>query len=236
MSEVQTTHDSTATEKRAPDAHVDSTRSTRSNMSASKRKRDPADQDGPASSAKRSSYSKRGAAPEAPSSDLNESSFLSTQNHSSGGTGEDNMAQSSTTSLDFDGLPHNSGDPSSHQNGTHNPNEASQTAAAALAGIFPNMTVPQPTELSFASSTSQEGEGRNLDPSFNMGEHGGQHDQGHQGFDLEAALTRENAASGREPSSASKPAVGTDEWHRVRRDNHKEGMYPCFPSPLLLVT
>ena len=24
---------------------------------------------------------------------------------------------------------------------------------------------------------------------------------------------------------ASKPAVGTDEWHKVRRDNHKEGMY-----------
>jgi hypothetical protein len=28
------------------------------------------------------------------------------------------------------------------------------------------------------------------------------------------------------PSSATKPPVGSDEWHKVRRDNHKEGNTP----------
>ena len=90
--------------------------------------------------------------------------------------------------------------------------DATSTAAAALAGIYPTMTVPQPTDVAFA--VAGEGDRSALDPSFNMGENAG---------DLSFDMSAMDASTG---SNGQKPAVGSDAWHRVRRDNHKEGEHP----------
>ena len=114
-------------------------------------------------------------------------------------------------------------------NGLPNSTNASSTAAAALAGIMPQLTVPQPTELSFVSTASGTDGDRHLDSSFDLGaQDGGQnhHTQGAP-YNLTAFTGPGTAAqvqAAREASNGgSKPAVGTDEWHKVRRDNHKEG-------------
>lgn len=108
----------------------------------------------------------------------------------------------------------------SQNGGTHTTN-VNDTAAAALA--YHQMTVPQATELQFQTQTSADG-------SFGMGDHH-QTSGGMQDFSLEAlkAATQtghsgQSAGSDSPPQSAShKPPVGSEEWHKVRRDNHKEG-------------
>jgi hypothetical protein len=108
-----------------------------------------------------------------------------------------------------------------HQNGGST-SSVGDTAAAALA--YHQMTVPQATELTFQAQTSGDG-------SFGMGDHH-QQSTGMQDFSLEAlkAATQtggrpgDSAPSDSPPQSASlKPQVGSEEWHKVRRDNHKEG-------------
>ncbi len=85
--------------------------------------------------------------------------------------------------------------------------EHASTAAAALAGIYPTMTVPQPTDVSFATQGS-DGD-RNQESSFMDNSH-------HQ----DSFMDSSTPSGGR-----SKPAVGSDEWHKVRKDNHKEGEF-----------
>ncbi len=111
----------------------------------------------------------------------------------------------------------------------HLANASPSTAAAALAANMPQLTVPQPTQLSFPSTGSGNDPDRQLDSSFDMG--GGsdgdqnQHAPGAQ-YNLEVyqGPGTGDPQSGRDPESGGvKPAVGTDEWHKVRRDNHKEG-------------
>lgn len=95
--------------------------------------------------------------------------------------------------------------PIHHQH--HDPNgaeHASSTAAAALAGIYPTMTIPQPTDVSFASQGSGD---QNQDSFMDTSQ------QGNDSF-------LENPTPSR---TSSKPAVGSEEWHKVRKDNHKEG-------------
>lgn len=89
------------------------------------------------------------------------------------------------------------------QNGS---GEHASTAAAAL-GIYPTMTVPQPTDISFATqnSDSDRNDHSFMDPNSQ--------DLGDQMF---------SGSSG----SRGKPAVGSEEWHKVRKDNHKEGKLP----------
>jgi len=93
------------------------------------------------------------------------------------------------------------------QNGSsEHANNASSTAAAALAGIYPTMTIPQPTDVSFATHASDSD--RNQDGSFM--------DNSQQ----DGSFLESSTPSGR--GSGQKPAVGSDEWHKVRKDNHKE--------------
>ncbi|CAI6329800.1 unnamed protein product [Periconia digitata] len=109
-----------------------------------------------------------------------------------------------------------------HHNGSGNTASVGDTAAAALA--YHQMTVPQATELSFQPQGSA-GDGS----SFSMGDHH-QQQQGMQDFSLEALKAATSSSRGvppsandSPPSSAThKPQVGTEEWHKVRRDNHKE--------------
>lgn len=95
--------------------------------------------------------------------------------------------------------------PLHHQHHDHNGNgDASSTAAAALAGIYPTMTIPQPTDVSFATQGSDD---RNPESSFLDSQ------QPNDSFLESSTPARSNA----------KPAVGSEEWHKVRKDNHKEG-------------
>jgi hypothetical protein len=108
---------------------------------------------------------------------------------------------------DYSGLHHGN-----DQNGAADHANASSTAAAALAGIFPTMTIPQPTDVSFASQNSDPD--RNPESSFM--------DNSQQGGD---SFMETATPSGR--GTGSKPSVGSDEWHKVRKDNHKEGKFVC---------
>ncbi|KAF2454420.1 hypothetical protein BDY21DRAFT_103380 [Lineolata rhizophorae] len=108
-----------------------------------------------------------------------------------------------------------------HQNGgpVNNPSDAA-TAAAALSHY--SMTVPQPTEMSFqAQSSTGEGD-RPMSASFGMGDH--QHG-GHGLNDfpnLDALKSPTRQANESNTGIHAKPAVGSEEWHKQRRDNHKE--------------
>ncbi len=104
-----------------------------------------------------------------------------------------------------------------HQQGhldNHNGSaEHASTAAAALAGIYPTMTVPQPTDVSFAT----------------QGSDGDRNDSFMDNSQQDSLVYGEgNVHSGR----SAKPAVGSDEWHKVRKDNHKEGESGAFRNSL----
>ena len=112
----------------------------------------------------------------------------------------------------------------------HLANASPSTAAAALAANMPQLTVPQPTELSFPSTGSGNDTDRQLDSSFDLGG-GSDGDQNHHAHGAQYSLEvyqgsgAGEAQSGRDPDGCGiKPAVGSDEWHKVRKDNHKEGM------------
>lgn len=104
---------------------------------------------------------------------------------------------------DYNSLQH------SHLESHNGPAEHASTAAAALAGIYPQMTVPQPAEVSFGNPGSDSS--RNQDSSFM--------DNSQQGQD--SFMDSQNQSGDR--GSTTKPAVGSEEWHKVRKDNHKEG-------------
>ena len=117
-----------------------------------------------------------------------------------------------------------------HSGSNTNP---TSTAAAALAGIMPQMTIPQHTDISFASTASNTDADRHFDSSFDMG---GDSGHGHNGqgppYNLHSfpGGTAAQVQAARESSNGGgvgghKPSVGSDEWHKVRRDNHKEGKY-----------
>jgi len=111
-----------------------------------------------------------------------------------------------------------------HNNQNGGNANVSDTAAAALSHHF-SMTVPQATELSFQSQAS----GGDNNASFNMDDNNAH--IGDYGLDALKEGTQHQTGDGSPPSgSAHKPAVGSEEWHKVRRDNHKEGSYQ-LPNP-----
>lgn len=102
--------------------------------------------------------------------------------------------------------------PSETPNGSTEHANAPSTAQAALSTLYPShtMTIPQPTELSFAN---QPGDGDRNQDSY-MG--------GSQQEDSFMDNSPGGGHSSGRPSGGSKPAVGSEEWHKVRKDNHKE--------------
>lgn len=138
----------------------------------------------------------------------------------------DNMPNASGSSQDFNALSQQLARHVASHGMTDNSTNPGSTAAAALAGIMPQLTVPQPTELSFVSTGSGTDADRQLDSSFDMGGDNGPNPNvqgspygmgGFQGTATQVPNARETSNGG------PKPAVGSDEWHKVRRDNHKEG-------------
>lgn len=100
---------------------------------------------------------------------------------------------------------------------------ASNTAAAAMAQ-YHTMTVPQSTEQSFMTQTAGD---KQTDPNDQASPPNAQQRNSFEDFDGGATLSSQNGdasptAIASNPN-AHKPAVGTEEWHKVRRDNHKEG-------------
>lgn len=95
------------------------------------------------------------------------------------------------------------------------------TAAAAL-GMYPTMQVPQSTEETFASQHVGDGSGvggPDTSP-YNTADVSGVG----QAEGLQALGGDSNGVVKRPISGIQvKPAVGTDEWHKMRKDNHKEG-------------
>ncbi|KAI0194972.1 hypothetical protein F4808DRAFT_333582 [Astrocystis sublimbata] len=105
------------------------------------------------------------------------------------------------------------------------PANASSTAAAALGSMYPTLHVPQTTDATFVAPTSAESEGHHESPFSHhdlLQSHGLEssidglpQQTHHNGVGLvDSPYTR--------ASSQPKLAVGSDEWHKQRKDNHKE--------------
>jgi transcriptional regulator CBF1 len=111
--------------------------------------------------------------------------------------------------------------------------ENNDTAAAAMAQ-FHTMTVPQSTESTFLNTAGEGGDGQ----APGEGGAGGQRTSSFGAeFDTSAVQgspNGEGSPTGLGPNS-SKPAVGSDEWHKIRKDNHKEGkcIAVCFSLRLI---
>jgi len=108
---------------------------------------------------------------------------------------------------------------------------ASDTATAALA--YHTMTVPQPTENAFMAQPNVGAEGS--DPAAAGTAEQGSTQQRTSSFgEMEPPATGADGESGSPDATGStpagsKPTVGSDAWHKVRRDNHKEGR-STFPN------
>lgn len=95
-----------------------------------------------------------------------------------------------------------------NQNGASEHANATSTAVAAL-GMYPTMTIPQSTGVQFQGH-GPEGADANQEPFM----------ENTQQNDSYLDNSTVGTTTGR--GSGSKPAVGSEEWHKVRKDNHKE--------------
>ncbi|KAI0145826.1 hypothetical protein F4776DRAFT_660703 [Hypoxylon sp. NC0597] len=130
-------------------------------------------------------------------------------------------AAQAATNADFTALQQATAD---HHDVSDHAN-ASSTAAAALGTMYPTIHVPQSTEETFAAQTSAEAEHHHGSP---YGHNDMIHPDGLP--DTSANNLGQQPQNGvrSQPSytptatSSSKPAVGSEEWHKMRKDNHKE--------------
>ncbi|KID89319.1 Helix-loop-helix protein that binds the motif CACRTG [Metarhizium guizhouense ARSEF 977] len=103
------------------------------------------------------------------------------------------------------------------------PANATSTAQAAL-GMYPTLHVPPSTEEQFAAQAAAEGD-HHSEAAFNA-------EIAQPDMMDPSAVTQQPPAKGGQPpahrySSSSagsnpKPTVGSEEWHKMRKDNHKE--------------
>lgn len=105
---------------------------------------------------------------------------------------------------------------------------ASDTAAAAMAQ-YHTMTIPQTTEQTFMQQQGGE-QSADRQGSDSADPAGAQQRTSSFGdFDVGASKDGQEGQNGDTSPTIGglggtpKPAVGSDEWHKVRRDNHKEG-------------
>lgn len=123
------------------------------------------------------------------------------------------------------------------------PANASSTAAAALGSMYPSIHVPPTTEEQFAAQAAQEAShGQDafhpgvhqpdgmLDGSALAGMTGPTGTNGISSPQQQAQTAQQQQAAQHRYSSGSatpakKPDVGSEEWHKMRKDNHKEGQW-----------
>ncbi|SMR46478.1 unnamed protein product [Zymoseptoria tritici ST99CH_1A5] len=105
---------------------------------------------------------------------------------------------------------------------------ASDTAAAAMAQ-YHTLTVPQSTEQAFMAQVADASNDRANSASADQGMPGGpQRTNSFGEFEMGGGPGVSNGEGSptdggpQAPGSSSKPQVGTDEWHKIRKDNHKE--------------
>ncbi|KAH7037750.1 uncharacterized protein B0I36DRAFT_345822 [Microdochium trichocladiopsis] len=104
---------------------------------------------------------------------------------------------------------------------------ASSTAAAALGTMYPSIHIPPSTDETFAAHPDPEPD-QHADPAFNANEI--IHADGLPRSNSSAAsISQPSPQNGARPSHSPysgglvpKPAVGSEEWHKLRKDNHKE--------------
>lgn len=95
---------------------------------------------------------------------------------------------------------------------------------------YHTMTVPQSTEQAFMTQPTDQSGDRGATANSESGNTNAQpRTSSFSDFDISQANNEagQNGGSG-SPTGANaaggpKPQVGTEEWHKVRRDNHKEG-------------
>jgi transcriptional regulator CBF1 len=105
-------------------------------------------------------------------------------------------------------LAHNNATAASHD-AAHHSNGSTPAAKAGLASLT-QYHVPPSFESVSAGASTTVGEGAAA--------------SGHYSIDNSFAVDGGAQSSAPEtPSTTIKPPVGSDEWHRIRRDNHKEG-------------
>lgn len=122
------------------------------------------------------------------------------------------------------------------------PANASSTAAAAL--VYPTIHAPQPSEENFAAQvTGDEGDQHNMDlvPYTHDASQPDGLPMDHQALANVATVHNPPDASLRQiddipgarysTTPNPKPAVGSEEWHKMRKDNHKEGEFLCNRLP-----
>ncbi|CCF37823.1 helix-loop-helix DNA-binding domain-containing protein [Colletotrichum higginsianum] len=128
------------------------------------------------------------------------------------------------------------------------PANASSTAAAALGSMYPTLHVPPTTEEQFAAQTSDEpnhgqdhtfghadlspSDGLPALPTIPQPTNGVQsvqpqqthqtHQQHQQHQQHQPPQPQHRYSSGSAGTPAKKPDVGSEEWHKMRKDNHKE--------------
>lgn len=126
---------------------------------------------------------------------------------------------------------HNAGDQSRHDDG-NNGQSVTDTASAALQHY--TMTVPTTTEANFLAQAADVVEGES-DTAFTFQDAvNTEQDTIPHTFSMDSLKDGSQPAqpaSEGSPNRGDKPAVGSDQWHKVRRDNHKEGTLPQL-SPL----
>ena len=93
------------------------------------------------------------------------------------------------------------------------PANASSTAAAALGSKYPTLHVPQSTEESFAAQSGADSSFSNVPQP-----------DGITDMSVGAAANGVRTQERYQAPSAPKPTVGSEEWHKMRKDNHKEGL------------
>ncbi|EJT81937.1 helix-loop-helix DNA binding protein [Gaeumannomyces tritici R3-111a-1] len=131
-------------------------------------------------------------------------------------TGEHPAPPDNLTDADFSALQQATVD----HNDVSDPANASSTAAAALGSMYPTLHVPQTTEETFAAQAGVEPE--HSESAFGVSA---------DGLPMDAS-TLETIQQPSPPNGirqdlprypqAQKPAVGSEEWHKLRKDNHKE--------------
>ncbi len=132
-------------------------------------------------------------------------------------------AAQAATNADFVALQH----AAVERHEVSDPANASSTAAAALGTMYPTLHVPQTTDATFVAPSSGETEGHQESP-FSHHEILQSHSLPEPSpNDITQQAQHNGAGPVQSPytrsSNQPKLAVGSEEWHKQRKDNHKEG-------------
>ncbi|KAI1202511.1 hypothetical protein F5X97DRAFT_212492 [Nemania serpens] len=107
------------------------------------------------------------------------------------------------------------------------PASASSTAAAALGTMYPALHIPQTTDATYVAPTSADTEAHHGSP-FSHHDILHPHNLAEQSAnDISQQLHQNGTGPGpspypNRPSNQPRLAVGSEEWHKQRKDNHKE--------------